>query len=67
MGVTNLAGFYAFLKALSLGPLSIVVSITGMHFVIAIILSAWIYKERLTGIRMLCVAFTVLSIILLRL
>lgn len=67
MGLINLAGFYAFLKALSMGPLSIVVSITGMHFVIAIILSAWIYKEKLTPSRILCIAFTILSIILLRL
>jgi len=67
MGLINLAGFYAFLKALSMGPLSIVVSITGMHFVIAIVLSAWVYKEKVTLSRLCCIVLTILSIILLRL
>jgi len=67
MGLINLAGFYSFLKALSLGPLSIIASITGMHFVIAIILSAVIYKEKLTASRILGVILTIISIILLRL
>jgi drug/metabolite transporter (DMT)-like permease len=66
MGLINLAGYYSFLKALSTGPLSIIASITGMHFVISIILSALIYKEKLTLIRILGIFLTVLSIILLR-
>jgi len=67
MGLINLAGYYSFLKALSVGPLSIIASITGMHFVIAIILSSVIYKEKLTGPRLLGIFLTILSIILLRL
>lgn len=67
MGLINFAGYYSFLKALSLGPLSIIASITGMHFVIAIILSALIYKEKLTPFRILGISLTILSIILLRL
>jgi uncharacterized membrane protein len=67
MGVINFAGYYSFLKALSTGPLSIIASITGMHFVIAIILSALIYKEKLTASRILGVSLTIVSIILLRL
>lgn len=66
MGLINLAGYYSFLKALSTGPLSIIASITGMHFVISIILSALIYKEKLTPLRLLGIFLTVLSIILLR-
>jgi len=66
MGLINLAGYYSFLKALSTGPLSIIASITGMHFVISIILSALIYKEKLTLLRILGMFLTVLSIILLR-
>ena len=66
MGVFNLAGYYSFLKALSTGPLSIIASITGMHFVISIILSAMVYGEKLTGLRILGVFLTVLSVILLR-
>ncbi len=66
MGLINFAGFYAFLKALSLGPLSIIASITGMHFVIAIILSLLIYREKLTPLRILGISLTIVSIILLR-
>jgi drug/metabolite transporter (DMT)-like permease len=67
MGLINFAGYYSFLKALSMGPLSIIVSITGMHFVIAIILTALIYKEKLTSLRILGISLSIFSIILLRL
>jgi drug/metabolite transporter (DMT)-like permease len=66
MGVFNLAGYYSFLKALSTGPLSIIASMTGMHFVISIILSAMIYREKLTRLRILGILLTVLSVIFLR-
>lgn len=67
MGFINFAGYYSFLRALSEGPLSIIASITGMHFVIGISLSALIYKEKLTMPRILCIFMTIVSIILLRL
>ena len=67
MGLINFVGFYSFLKALSAGPLSIIASITGMHFVIAIVLSVLIYKEKLTRWRILGISLTIVSIILLRL
>ncbi len=66
MGVLNFFGFYAFLIALESGPLSVIVLITGMHFVIAIALSALIYRERLTPHRLLGLVLTVLAIFLLR-
>lgn len=67
MGLLNFAGFYSFLKALSAGPLSIIVSIVGMHFGIAIILSVWLYKETLTPSRILGISLTILSVLLMRL
>jgi len=67
MGMINFAGFYLMLKALSTGPLSIIVSLVGMHFVIAVILSTVIYKEKLTPLKNLGVALTVVSVYLLRL
>ena len=67
MGLINFVGFYAFLKALSVGPLSIIVSMVGMHFVIGVVLSAIIYKERMVFLRVLGTLLTVVSIILLRL
>ena len=67
MGLINFVGFYAFLKALSVGPLSIIVSITGMHFVIAILLSVLLYREKLNSLRILGIGLTLFSIFLLRL
>ncbi len=66
MGVINFFGFYVFLMALSLGPLSVVVTITGMHFVISVFLSAWIYAEKITVPRALGVVLTIVSVVLLR-
>ena len=67
MGLINFVGFYSFLKALSTGPMSVIVSIMGMHFVIGILLSAMIYKEKLTGLRILGIGLTIVSVLLLRL
>ena len=66
MGLVNFAGFYSFLKALSTGPLSIIASITGMYFVIAVILSALLYGERLTPLKIIGISLTIVSIIMLR-
>ncbi len=67
MGLINFAGYYSYLKALSTGPLSIITAITGMHFIIAIILSALIYKEKLTPSKILGISLTVVSVMLLKL
>ncbi len=66
MGGINFVGYYFFLKALSMGPLSLIVSLTGMHFVIAILLSVFIYKEKLTQSRIIGISLAMVSIILLR-
>jgi len=66
IGMVNFGGFYALLRALSNGPLSIIISVTGMYFVIAIILSTVIYKERLTPLRLAGIVLTVISITLMR-
>lgn len=67
MGLINLCGFYSFLEALSSGPLSIIASIMGMHFVISVLLSSLIYKEALTSTRLAGMILTILSVVLLRL
>lgn len=67
MGLLNFAGFYAFLSALSKGPLSIIGSIMGLHFMIAVILSTIIYSEKLTPRRIMGVLMTLVSVVLLRL
>jgi drug/metabolite transporter (DMT)-like permease len=66
MGVLNVAGYYAYLEGLARGPLSLVTVITGMHFVVAIVLSILIYRERMTPIRLLGITLTIISLVLLR-
>jgi uncharacterized membrane protein len=66
MGLLNFVGFYAFLSALTIGPLSIIVSMVGLHFVIPIILCTIVYSEKLTPGRILDVLLTVVSVIFLR-
>jgi uncharacterized membrane protein len=46
MGLFNLVGYYALLQALASGPLSVIAPLTGMHFFVAIVLSALVYRER---------------------
>jgi len=65
MGLLNFFGFYAFLTALASGPLSAIALITGMHFVIAMILSVLIYCEKLTSRRLLGIGLTLLAIFFL--
>jgi drug/metabolite transporter (DMT)-like permease len=66
MGGFNFAGFYSFLYALERGPLSLIASIVGMHFVIAIVLSAIIYHEKIKPVGLMGILLTVISIILIR-
>ncbi len=66
MGVLNFFGFYAFLPALASGPLSSIALITGMHFVIAIILSILFYKEQITLRRSLGIGLTLLAVFFLK-
>lgn len=67
IGLINLAGFYLFLRALVSGPLSIVISITSMHFVVAIALAALIYREKISLARFALICLSVAAIILMRL
>ncbi len=66
MGGFNFAGFFAFLYALERGPLSLIAAIVGMHFVIAIVLSAVIYHEKIKPVGVVGILLTVISIILIR-
>ncbi len=66
MGIINIIGFYAYLQALSTGPLSIVASINGMHFVVAVVLSVVIYKERLNFSIILGLLLTGIALVLLK-
>lgn len=67
MGLLNFAGFFAFLAALENGPLSLIATIVGMHFVISIVLSIIIYREKITPAGGMGIFLAVISLILLRL
>lgn len=66
MGLLNLAGFYMFLQALALGPLSIVAVVNGMHFLVPVLLAVLIFKERLGMSRLLGLLLVLAALWLLR-
>jgi drug/metabolite transporter (DMT)-like permease len=66
MGGFNFAGFYLFLYALERGPLSLIAAMVGMHFVIAIVLSAVIFHEKIKPAGFAGILLTVISILLIR-
>jgi len=66
MGILNVVGYYAYLEGLARGPLSLVTVITGMHFVVAVVLSIFIYRERPSRLGITGIVLTVASLILLR-
>jgi len=65
MGGLNFVGFYAFLSALARGPLSAIALITGMHFVIAIVLAVLLYREKMNLPRAIGIGMALLSVYLL--
>lgn len=66
MGVANFFGYYALLQALAIGPLAIIAPLVGMYFVMALLLSFLIYRERVTPLQLLAVTLTAVSIWLMR-
>lgn len=65
VGLLNFAGFFILMKALSVGPLSIVLPLNSMSFIVTIILSVIFYKEKITLRRISGVVLSILAIILL--
>ena len=53
--------------ALSIGPLSIIATLMGMHFLIAIILSAIVYNEKLKAKTVLGILLAIVAVVFLRL
>ncbi len=66
MGILNVAGYYAYLEGLSRGPLSLVTVITGMHFVVAVVFSVLIYRERLSPVCFAGMVLAAISLFLIR-
>lgn len=66
MGFINMIGFYSFLRALEIGPLSIVFTVQSLSFVVTIVLSVIIYKEKITIRRIIGILFAVIAVILMK-
>ncbi|ABC78308.1 DMT family transporter [Syntrophus aciditrophicus] len=67
LGLVNFAAFFILLRAMETGPLSIIVPVVGMNFVIANILAVVIYREKLTVLKTAGIFMTVLSLLLMKL
>jgi uncharacterized membrane protein len=67
MGLVNFGAFFALLQAMQRGPLSLIIPVVGMNFVIANILASVVYKEKLTWLKVAGILMTVLSLLLMKL
>jgi len=66
-GLINFAAFFTLLQAMKTGPLSIIVPVVGMNFVIANVLAAAVYGEKLTPGKTAGILMTLLSLLLMKL
>ena len=64
MGVS---GGYMFLRALSLGPLSLASSVHSLYVVVTAIIGYLLYKEKLTVYRIFLILLAVIAVIVIRL
>jgi drug/metabolite transporter (DMT)-like permease len=67
MGLVNFGAFFALLQAMARGPLSIIIPVVGMNFVIANILATIVYGEKLTWLKAAGIMMTMLSLLLMKL
>jgi len=66
IGILNFFGYKLVLSAFASGSMSLVQPILALSILIPIFLSALIYKERLTLLRVICIALTLASILLIK-
>lgn len=66
IGIFNFIGFYMILNAFEIGSLSLVASINSLSFVIWIVLSILVYKEKITKRSIIAIILSVIVVILLR-
>jgi len=66
IGLVNFGAFFALLQAMARGPLSIIIPVVGMNFVVANILAAVFYREKLTWVKGLGILMTLISLALMK-
>ena len=67
IGLINFGAFYTLLKAMETGPLSVIIPVVGMNFVVANLLAVVVYRENLTTQKAAGIILTVLSLFLVKL
>lgn len=67
IGILNFTGYYMVLNAFETGPLSLIQGISSNSFIIPIILSIFIFREKFTYKNALVVLLSVISILLIKL
>lgn len=67
IGTLNFGGYFLVLMAFASGPLSLIQGISSNSFIIPIVLSLFIYKEKLNYKKLIVIALAIVSIILLKL
>ena len=65
IGIFNFIGFFLLLTALENGPLSVVSPIVTLNFIVSVLLSIIVYKEKVTWRKVTGALLTVVAIILL--
>lgn len=67
IGLLNFAGYYLVLQAFGSGPISLTQVIFSSSIIVPILLSHWIYHEKLTPLRWTAIALAILSVVLISL
>ncbi len=65
MGILSFGGFAAFLQAIKIGDLSVVASINALAILLPVLLSAWLYRERLTLRKEIAVFVSIVALALI--
>lgn len=67
VGILNFAGYYLVLNAFETGPLSLIQGISSNSFIIPIILSLFVFKEKFNYKNAIVVALAIISVLLIKL
>ncbi|MBM7865511.1 EamA family transporter [Heliobacterium gestii] len=65
-GVGSFGGLQLYAYALSQGPASVISPVFSLYGLVIVLLSVWVYKERLTAMQSLAVALTFVGLLLVR-
>lgn len=66
IGLVNFGGFYFLLQALARGPLALIIPVTGLSFVVAVLLSLIVYGEKIDAARGLALVLTIIAVVMMR-